>query len=155
MSELLVTNCIGTFILHHKKIVDKRLFKTPEEFDNEKIVSEHEKQMLQKYPAAKKAEEEKQNQLAQQKAREKLVADSIAQAKLDTSKKAAEERARLDAETKLRDKQRQDSIAQAVLAKKPITIFMMGTASQAYFPFRDYLYSSLLVTSFTLSTLGA
>ncbi len=54
MSEILITNCTGSFILHNKKIEDKRLFKAPEEFDNEKIVAEHEKQLLQKYPSAKK-----------------------------------------------------------------------------------------------------
>lgn len=54
MSQILITNCIGSFILQNKKIEDKRLFKAAAEFDNEKIVAEHEKQLLQKYPNAKK-----------------------------------------------------------------------------------------------------
>lgn len=54
MSEILITNCVGTFILKGKQIEDKRLFKTAEEFHNQKIIAENEKQLVVKYPNAKK-----------------------------------------------------------------------------------------------------
>lgn len=51
---ILITNAIGTFILENKKIVDKRLFKNPEEWKNDKIVQHYEQQLLAKFPNAKK-----------------------------------------------------------------------------------------------------
>ncbi|MBI5072594.1 hypothetical protein HZA99_02130 [Candidatus Woesearchaeota archaeon] len=54
MSEILITNCVGTFVLKGKQIEDKRFFKSAEEFHNQKIIAENEKQLLAKYPNAKK-----------------------------------------------------------------------------------------------------
>src|SRR3989338_5668144 len=54
MTQLLVTNCLGTFIIQNKKITDKILFKHSEDFNNQKLIAQHETQLLKKHPEAKK-----------------------------------------------------------------------------------------------------
>lgn len=56
MTEQLITNCLGTFIIQHKNIVAKILFKNPDDYKNKKLVEQQEKQLLQKHPEAKKTE---------------------------------------------------------------------------------------------------
>lgn len=56
MTEQLITNCLGTFIIQNKKIMAKILFKNPEEYKNKKLVEQQEKQLLQKHPQAKKTD---------------------------------------------------------------------------------------------------
>ncbi len=54
MTQLLITNCLGTFIIQNKKITDKILFKQREDFNHQKIIAQHEAQLLKKHPQAKK-----------------------------------------------------------------------------------------------------
>ena len=54
MTQLLVTNCVGTFIIHNKKIEDKILFKGPEDFHNIHLVEQQENNLLKKHPKAEK-----------------------------------------------------------------------------------------------------
>lgn len=57
MTEVLLTNCIGTFVLHNNKIIDKLIFQQPEDFRNNKVIAHYELQLQKKYPDAKKREE--------------------------------------------------------------------------------------------------
>lgn len=53
MAEYIVTNCIGTFVIHGKKITDKILFKNSLDFTNSSLVEQYKKQLQKKYPQAK------------------------------------------------------------------------------------------------------
>jgi nucleolar protein 56 len=54
MTQLLVTNCLGTFIIQNKKITDKIFFKEAKDFTNQKLIVQHEVQLVKKHPTAKK-----------------------------------------------------------------------------------------------------
>ena len=54
MTQVLITNCIGIFIVQNKKIADKILFRHLEDFKNQKHIAQQEAQLLKKHSAAKK-----------------------------------------------------------------------------------------------------
>ena len=57
MTQILITNAIGLFIVQNRKIIDKQLFKNAEEWKNENTVQHYEEQLLKKHPQAKKEKE--------------------------------------------------------------------------------------------------
>ncbi len=57
MTEHLVTNCVGTFVLHDNKVIDKRIFQQPADFKNKNIIAQYEMQLQKKHPEAKKVQQ--------------------------------------------------------------------------------------------------
>lgn len=57
MTKFLITNCVGTFVLDNKGIIDKCIFQQPAEFENKNVIAHYELQLQKKYPDAKKREE--------------------------------------------------------------------------------------------------
>ncbi|MFA6888725.1 MAG: hypothetical protein WC254_04490 [Candidatus Woesearchaeota archaeon] len=57
MTEIIVTNCMGTFVLQNKKVMSKILFKNSLDFMDVGLVNQQEGQMQKKYPTAKIAKE--------------------------------------------------------------------------------------------------
>lgn len=91
--------------------IDEQKLKQKEEARLKEVEKTRQDSISKAALAAKQAEDEKQKQLSLQKAREKFVNDSIAQAKL-------EEKSRLEAEARIKEKQRLDSVNAASIALK-------------------------------------
>ncbi len=54
MTQILVTNCLGVFIIQDNQIIDRILFKEITDYQNKKQVEQYEQQLLKKHPNAKK-----------------------------------------------------------------------------------------------------
>lgn len=54
MTQIVVTNCIGVFVIENNQIIDRMLFKEITDYQNKKQVEQYEQQLLKKHPTAKK-----------------------------------------------------------------------------------------------------
>ncbi len=54
MTQIVVTTCIGVFVIENNQIIDRMLFKEITDYQNKKQVEQYEQQLLKKHQAAKK-----------------------------------------------------------------------------------------------------
>ncbi|PIN78266.1 hypothetical protein COV16_06210 [Candidatus Woesearchaeota archaeon CG10_big_fil_rev_8_21_14_0_10_34_8] len=48
----IITNCLGTFVIKDSKVIDKKLFKLSQEYNNKKLIIQQQKQLQKEYPKA-------------------------------------------------------------------------------------------------------